>query len=338
MQGTKDTEVVGVAGVVEATKRHVTFYSDASYRSKLADCRAAGIIVSEKDAQLPELSGHTLLIADSPYAAFARLAQAFHPLLAPVAGIDPRAHVDPEASVDESARIEAFAWVGKGARIGARVLVESGAYVGSDASIGDDTRLYTRAVVRERCVVGARCIVQPGAVIGADGFGFAFDAEGDGEGPLHRKIPHLGIVRIEDDVEVGANACVDRATLGETVVGRGAKIDNLVQLAHNVTVGPLTVMAAQVGVAGSTRVGAGVQMGGQAGVNGHIEIGDMARIGAQSGVVQAVEPGAVVHGFPAMEAKGWLRASVVFARLPQLVRELRELTRRVASLEKAQDR
>lgn len=330
--------VAGVAGLTEASERHVTFYTNAAYRAKLVDCRAAAIIVSEDDASLPELSKHTLLIADSPYAAFARLAQAFHPRLAPVAGIDARAHVDPEAQVDASARIEAFAWVGRGARIGARVLVEAGAHVGNDATIGDDTCLYANAVVRAGCIIGARCILQPGAVVGADGFGFAFDSEGDGEGPIHRKIPHLGIVRIEDDVELGANACVDRATLGETVIGRGVKIDNLVQLAHNVRVGPLTVMAAQVGVAGSTTIGAGVQLGGQAGVNGHIDIGDMARIGAQSGVVQPVEPGAVLHGFPAMEAKGWLRSSVVFARLPQVVRELRELAKRVASLESARDR
>lgn len=338
LRGAGDIPVSGVAGLVEAGPAQISFFSNASYRTKLGASQAAAIIVSEADAELPELNGRPLLIADPAYAAFARLAQAFHPVPVPVPGIDPRAHVDPEAIVDPSARIEAFAWIGRGARVGARVLVQSGAWVGEDVQIGDDTRLYPNAVVRERCVVGARCILHPGAVVGADGFGFAFDPAGDGEGPLLRKIPQIGIVRLEDDVELGANTCVDRATLGETVVGRGAKIDNLVQLGHNVRVGPLTVMAAQVGIAGSTTVGAGVQLGGQVGINGHIEIGDMARVGAQSGVVQSVPAGATMQGFPAMEGKRWLRASVLFGRLPEFVRDLRELGRRVASLEARHER
>lgn len=338
LRGDGDVAVEGVAGLVEAGATQISFFSNASYRSRLGGCRAAAIIVSEADAELPELEGRSLLIADPAYAAFARLAQAFHPVPVPTPGVDPRAHVDPEAFVDPSARIEAFAWVGRGARIGARALVQSGAWVGEEAQIGDDTRLYPNVVVRERCVVGARCVLQPGAVVGSDGFGFAFDPEGNGDGPLHRKIPQVGIVRLEDDVELGANTCVDRATLGETVVGRGAKVDNLVQLAHNVRVGPLTVIAAQVGIAGSTVVGAGVQLGGQVGITGHIEIGDMARVGAQSGIIQSVPPGATMQGYPAIEGKRWLRASVLFARLPDLVRDLRELGRRVATLEARHER
>jgi UDP-3-O-[3-hydroxymyristoyl] glucosamine N-acyltransferase len=209
-----------------------------------------------------------------------------------------------------------------------------GSYVGDGVFIGDGTVLHPRAIVRERCIIGARCILQPGAVIGADGFGFAFDPEGDGDGPIHRKIPQAGIVRIEDDVEIGANSCVDRATLGETVIGRGTKIDNLVQIAHNVQLGPLCVLAAQVGIAGSATVGTGVAFGGQAGSIGHINIGDMSRIAAKSAVMRAVEPGTTVSGHPAMEQKAWLRAITLVPRLPDIVRELRNLGRRLGALEK----
>lgn len=331
--GDADVSITGVRGLTECGASDVSFFTNASYRSKLEGCRAAAIIVSPADAKLPELAGRALLVSDAPYAAFARLSQAFHPLSPPAPGVDARAYVDPTATVDESARVEAFAWIGPRAVVGPRVLVEAGVVVSEGAQVGADTRLLARSVVREGCLIGKRCIVHPGAVIGADGFGFAFDAEGDDDGPLHRKIPQVGIVRLEDDVEIGANACVDRAAFGETVVGRGAKLDNLVQIAHNVRVGPLTVMAAQVGIAGSTVIGAGVQLGGQAGVVGHIEVGDMVRIGAQAGVVQSVKSGEAVHGFPAIDAKGWLRSSVVFAKLPELLRDLRNLTRRVAALE-----
>lgn len=336
--GEAEIEISGVRGLQESEESHISFYTNAAYRSRLADCRAAAVIVSESDASIPELVGRTLLVADAPYVAFAKLAQAFHPVVSPLPGIDERAYVDASASIDPTARVEAFAWIGPNVVLGPRVLVESGVVVGEGAHVGGDTRLLARSVVRSGCLVGERCVIQPGAVIGADGFGFAFDAEGEGEGPIHRKIPQIGIVRIEDDVEIGANACIDRAALGETVVGRGAKLDNLIQIAHNVRVGPLTVMAAQVGVAGSSVIGAGVQMGGQAGVTGHIEIGDMARIGAQAGVIQSVKPGETLHGFPAIDAKGWLRSSVVFAKLPELARELRALARRVATLEARQER
>lgn len=329
--------VDGVAGLVEAGSSHVTFFANRAYKKHLAVTKAAAVIVSYQDAEDPSLAGRTLIVAATPYAAFARIAQQFHPPPHVEPGIDPFARVEDGAEVHPSVRVEAFAFVGRGARIGAGTLVMSGAYVGAAADVGPGCLLYPKSVIRERCVVGARCILQPGAVVGGDGFGFAFDPEGDGDGPLLRKVPQAGIARLEDDVEIGANACVDRATMGETVVSRGAKIDNLVQIAHNVRIGPLTVLAAQTGIAGSTIIGAGVQMGGQSGATGHIEIGDMARIGAQAGVPSNIPAGATVHGFPAIDAKLWARASVLFGRLPELVKELRGLAKRVTALESRRD-
>src|SRR5947209_4799078 len=184
------------------------------------------------------------------------------------------------------------------------------------ARIGDDCVLWPGAVVREHCIVGDRVILQPNSVVGSDGFGFAFDLEGDGKGPIHRKVPQAGIVRIEDDVELGACSCVDRATLGETVVGRGSKVDNLVQLAHNVKVGPRSLLVAQCGVSGSTELGAGVILAGQVGVVGHLKIGDGARVGAQSGVSRDLADGETLSGSPAIPHRDWLRMVAAMPKVP----------------------
>ena len=187
--------------------------------------------------------------------------------------------------------------------------------------------------MRERCVLGNRVLLQPGVVVGSDGFGFAFDPAG----PAHVKVPQVGTVRIEDDVEVGAGSCIDRATTGETLIGRGTKIDNLVQIAHNVRVGPLSIVCAQVGISGSTEVGQGVVLAGQVGIVGHVHVGDGARIAAQSGVPHDVPPGATVSGYPAVERSLWLRQSAALKQLPELLREVRELRARIAALESKKD-
>jgi UDP-3-O-[3-hydroxymyristoyl] glucosamine N-acyltransferase len=197
-------------------------------------------------------------------------------------------------------------------------------HLGEDVRVGADCLLYPNVVVREGCVLGDRVILQPGCVIGADGFGFALDLAAEG-GPRHYKVPQAGVVVVEDDVEIGANSCVDRATLGVTRIGRGAKIDNLVQIAHNVQVGPLSILASQVGISGSTRLGMGVVAWGQAGLVGHITIGDRANIAAQSGVAHDVDAGARVAGTPASPDVQWARNSAVFNRLTDMRRELREL-------------
>ena len=226
-----------------------------------------------------------------------------------------------------------LAHVGRGATIGARTILFPGVVVGDGARIGDDCILYPNVVVRERCVVGNRCILQPGAVLGGDGFGFAFDMEGDGSGPRHFKVPQSGIAELEDDVELGANCTVDRATLGKTIVRRGAKIDNLVQLAHNVDIGPLSLIAAQCGISGSTKVGMGVAMGGQVGMVGHLSIGDGARFAAKAGVHNDVPAGEIYSGFPAGPHRDWLRESAAVRVLPALVKRVRDLEKALKKLQ-----
>lgn len=329
-----ELRLTGVGTLLGAGPSEVAFYANPSYRPQLATTRAGAVVVSAEDARLPELEGRALLLAAQPYAAFARLAQLFHPAPAVIPGIDPQARVEPGAEVDATARVDAFATVGAGARVEAGAWIGAGAFVGAGARIGQGSRLYPHAVILDGCAVGAGCIVHPGAVVGADGFGFAFDPAGDGNGPVHRKIPQVGIARLEDEVEIGANTCVDRAAFGETVVGRGTKLDNLVQVAHNVRIGPLGVIAAQVGIAGSTTVGTGVAIGGQAGIAGHLKVGDLARVAASAGIAQDVPAGESVGGTPSLPLRKWLRAAAAFSRLPEILHELRQIRQRLDALER----
>jgi UDP-3-O-[3-hydroxymyristoyl] glucosamine N-acyltransferase len=322
----------GVASLASAGPGELAFYANKRYRRDLLATRAAAVIVSADDAdQVPRTASR--LIAPQPYAAFARASALFHRELSLPPGIKAGALVDPTAQVHASAAVSPGAYVGAGAKIGARSTLHAGATVLDGAVLGEDCVLWPGAVVRERCILGSRVVLQPNAVVGSDGFGFAFDLEGDGRGPMHRKVPQAGIVRIEDDVELGACTCVDRATLGETVIGRGTKIDNLVQVAHNVRVGPLSLLVAQCGISGSTELGQGVILAGQVGVVGHLRIGDGARVGAQSGVSRDLADGETVSGSPAIAHQDWLRLSAALPRMADLLREVRRLSRRVEELE-----
>jgi UDP-3-O-[3-hydroxymyristoyl] glucosamine N-acyltransferase len=333
LRGGGSGNVSGVAPLDLAGSSQIAFYANPRYRKVLTATRAAAVIVSDEDAaHVP--AGSARLIAPQPYVAFAKASALFHDGLALEPGIQPGALIDRTAEVDRTAAIAPGAYVGPGARIGARTTLHAGARVLDRARIGDDCVLWPGAVVREHCIVGNRVILQPNAVVGSDGFGFAFDLEGDGSGPIHRKVPQAGIARIEDDVELGACSCVDRATLGETVIGRGTKIDNLVQVGHNVRVGPLCLLVAQCGISGSTELGQGVVLAGQVGVVGHLRIGDGARAGAQAGVAHDVADGETVTGYPAMAHRQWLRMSAALPRVPELLREVRKLQQRVEQLEK----
>jgi len=333
VRGDGARRVSGVAPLGTAGPDQVAFYANPRYLSELETSSAGAVIVSEDDAaHVP--SGAARLVAAQPYVAFAKASALFHRELEVAPGIQPGAMVDATAEVHPTAAICPGAYVGPGARIGARTTVHAGAGALHFARVGEDCVLWPGAVVRERCVVGNRVILQPNAVVGSDGFGFAFDLEGDGSGPMHRKVPQAGIVRIEDDVEVGACTCIDRATLGETVIGRGTKIDNLVQVAHNVRVGPLTLLVAQCGISGSTELGQGVILAGQVGVVGHLKLGDGARVGAQSGVSRDLADGETVSGSPAIAHRDWLRMSAALPRVPELIRQVRRLAQRVEELEK----
>jgi UDP-3-O-[3-hydroxymyristoyl] glucosamine N-acyltransferase len=334
VQGDPLLRLDAVAALEDAGPSQISFFANRKYRKAFEASRAGAVIV-ERDEAVP--AGRSVLRASPAYLAFARISTLFHPQREALPEVSPAAVVHPTARVHASAQVMPLACVGPGAEVGARTIVFPGVHVGQDARVGEDCLLYHNVVIRERCVVGSRVILQPGCVIGSDGFGFALDLQAEG-GPRHFKVPQAGIVVVEDDVEIGANSCVDRATLGVTRIGRGAKIDNLVQIAHNVEVGPLSILASQVGIAGSTKLGMGVVAWGQAGVVGHVTIGDRATLAAQSGVGGDVEPGGRVAGSPATPDLQWARNSAVFNRLTEMRRELRELRSQVARLEADQEK
>ncbi|MBI3638116.1 MAG: UDP-3-O-(3-hydroxymyristoyl)glucosamine N-acyltransferase, partial [Candidatus Rokubacteria bacterium] len=263
----------------------------------------------------------------APREALAQLLAMFHPARLVAPGIHARAVVAAEATVDPTASVAALAVVEAGARVGARVRIAPGAYVGPGVIIGDDSVLHPDVVVCEGCRVGRRVVLHPGVVLGADGFGYIFGASG------HRKIPQVGGVVIEDDVEIGANTTVDRAMLGDTVVRRGTKIDNLVQVAHNVDIGEDCILAAQVGIAGTSRVGKNAILLGQVGVGDHVTIGDGAVLAAQSGTTHDVPAGAKMSGSWARPMAQTRRIWLLEADLPELVRRVRDLEKRLAALE-----
>ena len=308
----------------------VSFFANRRYRAELEATRAGAVIVGEGEEVPP---GRALLRSANPYLAFAKISTLFHPPREPVPEIAPEAVVHASARIHPSAQVMPLAYVGPEAEVGARTILHPGVVVAERARVGEDCILYPNAVVREHCLVGNRCILQPGVVVGADGFGFAFDMEGeDGSGPRHYKVPQSGIVVLEDDVEIGANACVDRATLGRTVIRQGAKIDDLVMIAHNVEVGPLSLLAAQTGVSGSTRLGMGVICAGQVGIVGHVEIGDGARLGAQSGVSNDVPSGETYSGYPAGPHAEWRKQMVALRKLPEVLKRLRELEKELSKI------
>jgi UDP-3-O-[3-hydroxymyristoyl] glucosamine N-acyltransferase len=321
LRGDGDVEVAGVAGIEQAGPGDVTFLANPRYASHLASTRASAVILSPgREAPVPAL------VTGQPYLAFTRAVAVLRPPARPEPGVHASAQVDPTAVLGADVHVGALAVVGRGVRLGARTTLHPHVVLYEGVEVGDDCVLHSGVQVREGCRLGNRVVVQNGAVVGGDGFGFARD-----EGGRYQKFPQVGIVVIEDDVEIGALTAIDRAALGETRIGRGTKLDNLVQVGHSVTIGEDSVLAGQVGIAGSTRIGSRVMLAGQVGVAGHLAIGDGAIATAQTGIPGSVDEGAVVSGSPAIENRAWLKASAVFARLPELLRRLRELERKVES-------
>jgi UDP-3-O-[3-hydroxymyristoyl] glucosamine N-acyltransferase len=326
LQGDGSVEVTRVRGLEEAGPGDLTFVANPRYLGKLSSTRASAVIVSPKTpCPLPSL------ISENPYLAFAHAVAALHPAGRPAPGVHPSAQVDPTAVLGEGIHVGAFAVLGPRVRVGARTTIRPQVVLYEDVSVGDDCVLHSGVQVREGCRLGHRVIVHNGAVVGGDGFGFAKDEAG-----RYHKIPQVGIVVVEDDVEIGALTAIDRAALGETRIGRGTKLDNLVQVGHSVTIGEDTVIAGQVGIAGSTRVGNRVTLAGQVGVVGHVEIGDDVVVTAQSGVPGSLPSGTVLSGSPGIENRAWLKSSAVFARLPELQRRVRELERALEALRNPQ--
>jgi UDP-3-O-[3-hydroxymyristoyl] glucosamine N-acyltransferase len=309
--------VSGIAAVDAAGPGEVTFLSNPKYAQLARETKASAIIASRP---VPG-AGCAFLLTPDPYLAFARAVERFHPPVRLAAGVSAHASVHPTAALGKEVHVGPFAVVAEGAVVGDRVTLYPGAYVGRRAVVGDDAVLYPRVTLYEGVRVGKRAILHAGCVIGSDGFGFAPTPEG------YRKIPQVGTVEIGDDVEIGANTTIDRAALGVTRVGRGTKLDNLIQVGHNVEIGRDTVIAAQVGISGSARIGNRVMMGGQTGMAGHIEVGDGVIVGAKSGVAVPLssKENRMWSGIPAMPHRTWLKMSTLLPKLPELFRRVARL-------------
>jgi UDP-3-O-[3-hydroxymyristoyl] glucosamine N-acyltransferase len=320
--GDAGRRLAAVAPIETAGPEELAFVANPRYAGHLATTRAGAVIVAP--AHLPaDGGGRTWLVADDAYLAVARALALFHPERRPAPGVHPTAWVDPTAAVAEGATVGPLCSVGARSRVAAGAWLVAGVHLGEEVEVGEGSTLHPNVTVYGGCRIGRRVTLHGGTTIGADGFGFARTPEGA------VKVPQVGRVVLEDDVEIGANCAVDRATLGETRIGRGAKIDNLVQIAHNVQVGAGTVIVAQAGIAGSTRVGPGVTIAGQAGVVGHVEVGDRAIVTAQTGVSGDVPAGAVVSGSPHMPHATWRRVVAALADLPALRQRVRALERRL---------
>jgi UDP-3-O-[3-hydroxymyristoyl] glucosamine N-acyltransferase len=324
--GDPDIDIRGASGIHDACEGEVTFLADRRLIEACAGSRASGVVVKQF---IPEIGKPQIIVANPLYA-FAKLLELFHVKPALSTGISDSAFVSPQASIGKDVSIHAFAYVSDGAVIGGRTIIHPGAFVGAGAVVGEECLIYPHVTVCERVTIGNRVIIHAGSVLGSDGFGYVF------EGGRHYKIPQIGTVVIGDDVEIGANVTIDRATTGETVIGKGTKIDNLVQIGHNVKIGEHSIIVSQVGIAGSTEIGSHVVLGGQVGVADHATIDDGCMVGAQSGVMGHLVKG-VFSGSPAIPHRDWLKASALFARLPELHKKIRELEDTLRRMERSQD-
>jgi UDP-3-O-[3-hydroxymyristoyl] glucosamine N-acyltransferase len=315
--GDPSLKLTGVQGLSEASSSDLSWVSDERRSAQARESRAGALLAaSERDA-----AGKPAVITAAPGLALASWLELWRAPSKPRPGVSPRAHVHATARLAKGVSVSPGAVVEAGAVVGAGSVLGAGSFVGREAMLGEACVLHPNSAVLERCRLGARVVLHAGAVVGSDGFGYLWDGE------RHRKVPQLGIVRVEDDVEIGANATVDRATLGETVIGRGTKIDNLVQVGHNVVVGEHSILCGQAGIAGSTRIGRRVTLAGQVGVSDHVSIGDGAIATGQAGIVRgaSIEPGAVVSGMPTMPHRDFLRSASWYARLPELARRVERL-------------
>jgi UDP-3-O-[3-hydroxymyristoyl] glucosamine N-acyltransferase len=323
LEGDASLEITGVAGIEEAKAGELTFLVNRKYRPALEKSLASAILVA-RDAGPMRMAA---LRSTNPYLDFARAIELFHPEPAYAPGIHPTAVIAKSAEIGAGAHIGPYCFVDEGVRIGKHAVLHSFVTVYRNARIGDNFLAHAHATVREACQIGNRVLLQNGVVVGSDGFGFARQPNGE-----WYKMRQSGIAVIKDDVEIQANAAIDRATVGETHIGRGTKIDNLVQVGHACKIGEDTLLCGQVGLAGTTNVGNRCILAGQVGAAGHLTIGDGAILTAQSGVPADVPPGAIYSGYPAMQNLAWRKSVAIFNRLPEIQRELRELRKEVARL------
>lgn len=327
VEGDPEVKVSNFSKIEEGKPGTLTFLANPKYEHHIYHTEASIVLVNQDF--IPTEPIHTTLIrVENAYTALAQLLNMVEQAKSKKSGVDSTAFIAPTASVGEDCYIGNMAYIGERVKLGNNCQVYPFAYIGDNVEIGDNTILYPHVTVYHDCRIGQHCILHAGSVIGADGFGFA------PEGEQYKKIPQLGNVVIEDNVEIGANTTIDRAVMDSTIIRQGVKLDNLIQIAHNVEVGENTVMAAQVGIAGSVKVGKHCMFGGQVGLAGHIQIADDVTLGAQAGVISSVKEATTLLGAPAIQARNFMRSSAIFNRLPELYRTIGQLQREVETLKK----
>ena len=330
IEGNAQVKVNNFSKIEEGKPGTLTFLANLKYTQYIYHTQASIALVNNDFVSEKELpSTLTLIRVPNAYVALASLMDLVEKGKNRKKGIESPAHISPSAKIlPETVYIGAFAYIGDNAVLGKNVKIYPHTYIGDNVTIDDDTIIYSGAKIYADCQIGKRCIIHAGAVVGADGFGFAK------EGDTYKKISQLGNVQIEDDVEIGANTTIDRAVMDSTIIRRGVKLDNLIQVAHNVEIGENTVIAAQTGISGSTKVGKNCVLAGQVGLGGHITIGDNTSIGAQSGTISNIEGGRNIMGYPAIDVKNFFRSSIIFSKLPELYRDYNQLQKEVETLKK----
>jgi UDP-3-O-[3-hydroxymyristoyl] glucosamine N-acyltransferase len=328
IDGNPEVKVRSFSKIEEGKEGTLTFLSNMKYSSFIYETKASIALVNEDfspDKELPVTL--TLIRVPNAYAALAQLLNLVEQAKTKKQGIEPMSFVSHSAKIPEkNIYVGAFAYIGENVELGENAAIYPNAYIGDNVVIGENTIIYSGVKIYEGCRVGKNCIIHAGAVIGSDGFGFAK------EGEIYNKIPQLGNVIIEDDVEIGANTTIDRAVMDSTIIQKGVKLDNLIQVAHNVEIGENTAMAAQVGISGSTKVGKNCIIGGQVGLGGHIKIEDNVSIGAQAGIISNIESGRSIIGSPAINVKDFFRSSIIFPKLPDMYRQIHQLQKELEAL------
>ena len=327
IEGDPNVKVSNFSKIEEGKPGTLTFLANLKYAHHIYNTEASIVLVNN-DFKPEQPIRATLVKVENAYAALAMLLNLVEQSKSKKKGVDSTAFIAASATVSDDCYVGNFAYIGEGVKMGKNCMVYPHAYIGDHVTVGDNCVFYPHATVYENCTIGNNCILHAGSVVGADGFGFA------PEGETYKKIPQLGNVIIEDDVEIGANTTIDRAVMDSTIIRRGVKLDNLVQIAHNVEVGENTVMAAQVGIAGSVKVGKHCMFGGQVGLAGHIHVADHVVFGAQAGVISDVKEAPPLLGAPAINAKNFMRSSAIFNRLPDIYRSLGQMQREIEQLKK----
>ena len=327
VEGNENAAIHTFAKIEEGKQGAISFLSNPKYTHFIYETESTVVLVND-DLELEHAVKPTLIRVKNAYEAVAKLLQLYASMQPKKTGIDPLAFVSPKATVGKDVYVGPFACIGDGAVVGDGAQIMPHAVIGDGVKMGNGCLIYPNVTIYQGCQLGNNVTIHAGSVIGADGFGFAPNVEG------YDKIPQIGIVVIEDNVEIGANTCVDRSTMGQTIIHKGVKLDNLIQVAHNCEIGENTVMSAQVGIAGSTKVGSWCMFGGQVGLAGHITIGDHVNLGAQSGVPGSLKPNQTLIGTPPMEPTPYFKSQAVFRRLPEMYKELNALRKEIEELKK----